>query len=107
VAAQKNVPAGSYAVTTSIHLFNNDDDDPAYVLCELLVGATVVDKVTTDSLSENDGDQETQTGESISMQTVTTGFGGGNITARCTESGSSDQVVANGSIIAIKLDSVQ
>jgi len=105
--ATKNVPAGNFAITTSLTLFNNDDDDPAYVLCELLVGGTVVDDVLTDSLAENDADKEAQTAESVSMQTVTSGFGGGAITTRCTESGDSDQVVANGSLTAIKVDSVQ
>jgi hypothetical protein len=105
--ATKTVPAGNYAITTSLTLFNNDDDDHAYVLCELLVGGAVVDDVVTDSLAENDADQEAQSGESVSMQTVTSGFGGGAITTRCTESGASDQVAANGSLTAIKVDSVQ
>ena len=105
--ATKNVPAGNYAVTVSMTVGNNDDDDPAYVLCELLVGGTVVDNSVIDSIAENDGDHETQSEENVSLQTVTTNFGGGDLTARCTESGDSDQIVATGSLIAIKLDSVQ
>jgi hypothetical protein len=103
------VPQGNYSVHVKFDLYNNDDDDFGYVNCKMFAGATEVDEVVITEMGPNDADKDGEMpGDwNVAMQTWLQNFNG-TIKVDCTESGESDQVVANGAYLsAIKVDAVQ
>jgi hypothetical protein len=107
------VPPGSYAINAKVSLANMDDDDAAYVGCDLHAGGNVVDKGTPEQLSQspriNAPESDDNISESYPLQAVVRDFGVGAIRINCFESPvqDSDQVDAfDGVITAIRVGTV-
>jgi hypothetical protein len=106
VVASTNVPAGSYAISASLEVINGDDDDRAFVYCDLRAGgndlAFYPQPINLPGDAGDDGDTE-----HLAMNGVASGFAGGAIDLQCEEVGPSDKVTVILPVLnAIKVDSV-
>lgn len=105
--AQKTIPAGNYVVNASIQIYNNDDDDYAFVNCSLYKDNALIEDANPATLEENGGDFGTA--ESVSLQGFSQSNANVNLNVRCTNDSArdSDQVAVEVRMSAIKVDSLQ
>ncbi|HEX5699468.1 MAG TPA: hypothetical protein VFX77_02380, partial [Rubrobacter sp.] len=81
------VPPGSYVINAKVSLENMDDDDSAFVGCDLHAGGNRVDMGSPERLSQspriNAPDSDTNISESYPLQAVVRDFGGESIRINC------------------------
>jgi hypothetical protein len=104
----EQVPAGSYAINAKGNLRNADDDDEAFVFCQLYAGDIAVDDTNAMILTEEDLAGSPDESRQFSLQAVVPNFGGGPVSVKCAEQGLLDRVFFFDSVVtAIRVGTVE